>query len=210
MRNLPPARLGRRVGRRCGIWLLLGAAWLAATPALAANVQELATTVCNACHMPDGNSVVPMFPKLAGQHAEYLEKQLDDFLGGKRTNDVMAPVLGQISPGDVKGLAAYYASQKLAPGAVQDAALAEAGRKLFDDGNETSGVPACAGCHGAAGEGNPRYPRISAQHQAYTTQQMLNFKSGARTNDKGKVMRAVAERLTEAEIQAVSEYLAGL
>jgi cytochrome c553 len=199
-----------RAGRRFLACLGVGAAWMAATPALADDVATLVTTVCNACHMPDGNSVVPMFPKLAGQQAEYLEKQLADYITGKRPNDVMAPVIAQIKPGDIKGLAAFYAGQKPAPGTVNDAALAEAGRKLYEDGNEESGVPACVGCHQPAGEGNPRYPRLAGQHQAYTSLEMQDFKTGVRANDKGKVMRAVADRMTEAEIYAVAEYLAGL
>ena len=183
---------------------------MAAAPTPAEDVTTLVTTVCNACHMPDGNSVVPMFPKLAGQHAEYLEKQLADYVAGKRANDAMGPVIPQIKAADIKGIAAFYAGQKPAPGTVNDAALAEVGRKLYEDGNEESGVPACVGCHQPAGEGNPRFPRLAGQHQAYTSLEMQDFKTGLRANDKGKVMRAVADRLTETEIYAVAEYLAGL
>jgi cytochrome c553 len=183
---------------------------LLAGPAWAADAREIAASVCVACHGEDGNSAVPIFPKLAAQHPVYLEKQLNDFLSGKRKNDVMAPFLSSFSKSDVPALAAFYAAQPLAPGKVEDAALAEAGKKLYDDGNTASGIPACMGCHQPKGEGNARYPRVAGQHQAYTLQQMMDFKNGARANDRGKVMRAVAERMTEEEMKAVSEYLAGM
>lgn len=122
----------------------------------------------------------------------------------------MAPAVAAIKPGDVAGLAAYYAAQKAAPGKVEDAGLAAAGRKLYDDGNDASGIPACSGCHMEQGQGNERNPRVAGQHQAYTMQQMKDFKAGTRNNDKGRVMRVVAERMTEREMQAVAEYLAAL
>jgi len=183
---------------------------IAMAAAQAADPKELAATVCMACHGEGGNSVVPNFPKLAGQQASYIEKQLNEFLSGKRKNEVMAPFLAQFGKGDTAGLAAYYAAQKQTPGTVADPKLAAAGKKLYEDGNTESGVPACMGCHMANGEGNERYPRLAGQHQAYTQQQMADFKKGVRSNDKAKVMRAVAERMTEQEMQAVSEYIAGL
>ena len=183
--------------------LLPGSAW-------SADPKELATTVCAACHNADGNSVVPNFPKLAGQQAPYLEKQLNEFLSGKRKNEAMEPFLTQFSKGDTAGLAAYFAAQTQTPGTVNDPQLAAAGKKLYDDGNTESGVPACMGCHQPKGEGNDRYPRLAGQHQAYTQQQMADFKKSVRSNDKAKVMRAVAERMTEQEMLAVSEYIAGL
>jgi cytochrome c553 len=154
--------------------------------------------------------MVAMFPKLAGLQAEYIDKQLRDFLSGKRKNDAMTPFLANIKAGDIAGLAAYYAAQKPLPGKVEDAALAAKGKLVFDDGNTGSGVPACVGCHQPGAAGNERYPRLAGQHQAYTADQMRKFKTGARNNDRAKVMRAVAERMTEEEIVAVSEYLAGL
>ena len=185
-------------------------ALLSVSLAWAGDAKEIASTVCVACHGEGGNSVVPMFPKLAGQHPDYLAKQLNEFISGKRKNEIMAPTIAGLSKGDVPGLAAYYAAQTQAPGAVEDARLAEAGKKLYEDGNTDSGVPACMGCHQPKGEGNERFPRLAGQHQTYTQQQMADFKGGVRTNDKGKVMRAVAERMTEQEMKAVSEYIAGL
>lgn len=176
----------------------------------AADPKELAATVCIACHGPDGNSLAPTFPKIAGQQPTYIEKQLTEFLSGKRKNEVMATFLDKFSKDDVPGLAAHYAAQNPAPGTVEDAKLAAAGKKLFDEGNVESGVPACMGCHMDKGQGNERYPRLAGQHQAYTIQQIADFKSGKRANDKAKVMRSVAERMTEDEMKAVAEYIAGL
>jgi len=182
-----------------------------AAPAVLANeVAQIAAASCAACHGPDGNSVVPNFPKIAGQQEAYLLKQLAEFRTGKRKSDAMAASLESVKPADFGALAAHYAGQKQAPGKVENAALAESGRKLFKDGNEATGVPACVGCHGEDGRGNDRNPRIAGQHQAYAIKEMGDFKTGARANDKGRVMRVVAERLTEAEIKAVAEYMAGL
>lgn len=203
----PLQRAPRRLAR--AIWGTILAA-VSCSAAQAAGAEHLVKTVCVACHGEQGNSVVAAFPKLAGLQAEYLAKQLQDYLSGKRKNEAMAPALASLESKEVAELAAYYAAQKTAPGKVEDPALAAAGKKLYEDGNTETGVPACMGCHQPLGEGNARFPRLAAQHPAYTLKQMADFKSGARANDKGKVMRAVAERLTEQEMKAVSEYLAGL
>jgi cytochrome c553 len=189
---------------------LLAGSLLLAAPAAFADAKEIAETVCIACHGEGGNSVVPTFPKLAGQHPVYMEKQLLEFLDGKRKNEAMEPFLGNFTKSDVPALAAYYAAQQQTPGEVSNPELLAAGKALYEDGNVDSGVPGCMGCHQANGQGNARYPRLAGQHQAYTLQQMSDFKSGVRTNDRGKLMRAVAERMTEQEMQAVSEYIAGL
>jgi cytochrome c553 len=199
----------RRASARLAVSLTIAATALA-SPANAADAKEIAATVCLACHGEGGNSVVPMFPKLAGQQRDYLVKQLNEFISGKRKNEIMAPILATLNKSDVPDLAAYFAAQTQTPGATEDAALAEAGKKLYEDGNTDSGVPACMGCHLPDGKGNERYPRLAGQHQTYTLQQMADFKAGVRNNDKGKVMRAVAERMTEQEMKAVSEYIAGL
>lgn len=184
----------------------------ACAPVFAADAQgqAIATTVCAACHAEDGNSLVPMFPKLAGQQVKYIEKQLKEFISGKRKNDAMAPVVATLKPDDAPALASYYASQKSTPGTVQDASLLAAGKKLYADGNEDSGVPACAGCHQDKGEGDNRFPRLAGQHQDYLVNQMKNFASGERSNDQGRSMRAVAKRMTEQEMKSVAEYIAGL
>jgi cytochrome c553 len=206
MRQSPIAGWGRLARR-----LLSALAFaLVATAAAADPAAELASTVCAPCHAADGNSVIPNFPKIAGQQPSYLAKQLADIASGKRKSDAMGPTLASVKSGDFAALAAWFGAQKQSPGKVEDAALAKAGEKLFKDGNEATGVPACVGCHMAGGGGNERNPRISGQHQAYAIKEMMDFKSGARANDKGRVMRVVAERLTEAEIKAVAEYMAGL
>ncbi len=207
MRQLSASGSGRRV--RLILAAMLAAA-SAATTAVAQDAAQIASTVCAPCHSADGNSVVPNFPKLAGQQPAYLAKQLADIAAGKRKSDAMGPTLASVKPGDFAALAEWFGKQKQAPGKVEDPALAKAGEKLFKDGNDATGVPACAGCHQANGEGNDRNPRIAGQHQAYAIKEILDFKSGARANDKGRVMRVVAERLTEAEIKAVAEYMAGL
>ncbi len=196
--------------RRRAIGLLLGCALSAVSTTAAADAKQIASTVCVACHGEDGNSSVPMFPRLAGLQVQYLAKQLNDYMSGKRKNDVMTPLVATLKSGDVADLAAYFAAQKPQPGTVQDAALAAAGKVLYEDGNTTTGVPACEGCHQPNGIGNARYPRIAGQHQAYTIAEMNQFKKGARTNDRAHSMRSVAERMTEQEIAAVAEYLAGL
>lgn len=196
--------------KRCLLFAFAAAGLGLGSPVVAAEPAEIAATVCAACHGADGNSVVPMFPKLAGQQETYLAKQLTEFITGKRKNEIMEPIFANISKGDVPGLAKYFASQEQTHGTVADAALAEVGKKLYEDGNTDSGIPACMGCHQPTAMGNDRYPRLAGQHQTYTLQQMADFKSGKRNNDKGKVMRAVAERMTEQEMAAVSEYIAGL
>jgi len=184
----------------------------AAAPAFADDqrVAELTSTLCQACHGVDGNSEVGMFPKLAGQQPEYLARQLRDYVQGRRRNEVMQPLLPQIRNSDIGRLAVWYGSQTPKAGVVRDAALAEAGRRLYEDGNEDTGVPACVGCHEPAGEGNARNPRLAGQHAEYIVIEMGKFRAGERTNDRGGIMRAVAQRLSEAEIQAVAEYLTGL
>jgi len=172
--------------------------------------MQLATTVCAACHGEGGNSVIPTVPRLAGLQAAYITKQLKDYLAGKRKSDMMTPVIASVDEGDVAGLATYFAKHKPQPGQVQAPQLIALGKALFEDGNTGSGVPACVGCHQEDGAGNERYPRVAGQHQAYTIDQMMHFKNGTRTNDRIKMMRTVAERMTDEEVRAVAEYLAGL
>ena len=178
--------------------------------------QTIATQVCVACHSADGNSVAPVNPKLAGQIPEYLHKQLVNFKpqGAKkaeRDNAVMAGMVANLSPEDLKNLAAYYGGQKLKPAAAKDKALAAAGQKLWRGGNLTTGVPACAGCHGPDGAGIPaQYPRIAGQYAEYIEAQLKSFQAGQRANDPNGMMRGVATRMSEKEMKAVAEYAAGL
>jgi cytochrome c553 len=193
-----------------GAALSLGLAAAAALPCAAQDVQTLVATVCVACHAEDGNSVIPLFPKIAGLQESYLIKQLRDFKSGRRRSDVMAPVIAAIKVEDIAALAAYYSRQALRPGEAGDKTLADLGKLIFFDGNEDSGVPACVGCHQPRGTGHQIYPRIGGQQAPYVKQQLKNFASGERANDANRFMRTVAKRLSDEEIDAVSAYLAGL
>ena len=154
--------------------------------------------------------------RFAGQFPDYLHKQLVNFKpqAGKkaeRENAVMAGMVANLSPDDMKNLAAFYGSQKLKPAAAKDKALAAAGQKLWRGGNAATGVPACAGCHGPDGSGIPaQYPRIAGQYAEYIEAQLKLFQGGLRANDTNGMMRGVAARMTEKEMQAVAEYAAGL
>jgi cytochrome c553 len=198
------------------IVLFAGPAFAQKEAAKADKAQGIAQQVCAACHAADGNSTIAANPKLAGQFADYLDKQLRDFkpAAGKkpaRENPVMNGMVANLSPADMKSLAAFYAGQKLKPAVASDKDLVALGQKLWRGGNPATGVPACAGCHGPAGAGIPdQYPRLSGQHAEYLATQLKLFRDGARSNDANGVMRGVAARLTEREMRAVAEYAAGL
>jgi cytochrome c553 len=185
------------------------------SPPAAAQVEPpdaatIAANVCAACHGPDGNSLIPMFPKIAGLQPSYVVKQLRDFQAGRRRSDVMAPVLAGIKPQDFAPLAAHFAALKLQPAPVTDKKAADLGKLIYFDGNEDTGVPACVGCHQPAGAGHLIYPRIGGQQALYIKQQLKNFASGERANDPNRFMRVVAQRLSDEEMDAVAAYLSGL
>jgi cytochrome c553 len=194
----------------------LGAAQ--AQPAKKADVakgQQIASQVCAACHGADGNSPSPANPKLAGQHADYLYKQLVNFVpkqGAKeaeRANAVMAGFASQLSDDDRRNVAAFYASQPKKPAAAKSKELVELGQTIYRGGLPGKQVPSCAGCHGPAGAGIPaQYPRLSGQWADYTESQLVQFRGGQRKNSVQ--MTAIASRLSDAEIKAVSDYIAGL
>lgn len=176
-----------------------------------AKALQIATTVCVACHNADGNSVVPANPKLAGQVPEYITKQLTEFKAGVRKNPIMFGMAAALSPEDMKNLGAYFAQQKPAPGTATNKNLVAAGQKLYKGGNQASGVPACAACHGPNGAGIPaQFPRLAGQHAEYVLTQLTNFRTGERDNDAAKMMRTIASRMTDQELKAVSEYISGL
>lgn len=166
---------------------------------------------CAACHGPTGNGGGdPSWPKLAGQVPEYLVEQLKLFKTGERKNPLMSPQAAPLSEQDMRDLAAFYAAQKLEPGAAADKDLALAGQEIYRGGVREANVPACMSCHGPSGAGiPPRFPRLSSQKAAYTAQQMLDFKSGRR-QDNDNIMTRIASRMSEEQIRAVAEYLAGL
>lgn len=176
--------------------------------------QQLATQVCAACHGADGNSNVAANPKLAGQHADYLAKQLYDFKtrpNGKalRQNPVMTGFATPLTDEDIRNVSAFYATQKLKPAFATDKEAAELGQKIYRAGIADKNVPSCAACHGPAGAGIPvQFPRLSGQFGAYIEAQMHAFRSGTRGNSAQ--MSQIANRMSDAEIKAVSDYIAGL
>ncbi len=166
---------------------------------------------CAACHSVDGNSVSPIWPKLAGQHAEYIVKQLKDFKDGKRVNAQMAPMVAPLSDEDMADIAAYFAGQNIKPGSAKPE-LVESGQQIYRAGDAEAGIPACMACHGPAGAGNPgaKYPALGGQHAEYTAVQLKAFKSEERNNDENNVMRSISAPMTNTQIEAVSEYIQGL
>lgn len=199
--------------RRLTVLLALGASL--ATPLVAraetpaAKAAATAANVCGGCHGADGNSVVPTFPKLAGQQKTYLVRELKDLKSGKRVSEIMNPLLADLTEDDLTELAAYYAKQKPAPGTAGDAALIEAGKRLYANGNDKTDVPACASCHEDNGAGSGKFPRVAGQHADYTLEQFRLYASGRRTNGS-RVMQTVAKRMSEQEARAVAEYMASM
>ncbi|WP_018954683.1 c-type cytochrome [Thioalkalivibrio sulfidiphilus] len=166
---------------------------------------------CAACHGADGNSVNPEWPKLAGQGEAYLFKQLVDYKEGRRQNVLMAGQVANLSTQDMRDLAAFYASQTITPGTA-DASMVELGEQIYRGGNAATGVAACIACHGPNGQGNPAamFPKVAGQHAKYNADQLRYFRDESRANDNGRMMRNIARRMTDAEIEAVSQYMAGL
>lgn len=170
------------------------------------------TAVCGACHNPDGNSLAPNFPKLAGQGERYLTKQLHDIKDGKRTVLEMTGMLTAFSDQDLADIAAYFSSQKGSVGAA-DPALVERGRALFNGGDLSKGLPACTGCHSPNGAGLAAagFPHLGGQHAQYVTKQLTDFREGDRTNDgDATTMRTIASKLSNKDIQALASYIQGL
>lgn len=178
--------------------------------------QQLAAQTCAACHAADGNSAQAANPVLAGQHAEYTFKQLSNFKpqNGKpaeRPNAIMAGMVANLSAEDMSSLAAYFQAQKPAPRAARDADLVKLGQGIYRGGILSRNVAACSACHGPSGAGVPaQFPRIAGQFAEYTAAQLRAFRAGERVNDPNRMMRAVAERLSDREIAAVAEYISGL
>jgi cytochrome c553 len=164
---------------------------------------------CAGCHGEDGNSETPIFPKLAGQHTDYLIRQLNDFRAQKRVDPSMNAIAGALGDQDVADLAAYYASQKVQPGqAVENAA----GKRLYYLGHFATGVPACSGCHSPKGSGNAPagFPMLRGQHAAYVVKALGDFKSRERANDPREIMRAVSGKMTSEEMNAVADFISGM
>jgi len=171
--------------------------------------QEKATQVCAACHTFDGSRGTPANPILQGQHTEYLVKQLKEFKAGVRANAIMSGMAGVLSDEDMVNVAAFYASKQAKPGAAKNKDLVALGEKIYRGGIAAKQVPACAGCHSPNGAGIPaQYPRLGGQHAEYTESQLTGFRAGTRANSAQ--MTAIAARMSDKEIKAVSDYIAGL
>ncbi len=173
--------------------------------------RKIASQVCAVCHGSDGNSPLSANPNLAGQHVEYLYKQLVEFKSGARANAIMAGMVANLSDDDMRNLAAYYAAQTAKDASAKNLQLATAGEKLYRGGVPAKGIAACSACHSPDGAGIPPvYPRVSGQHSEYTMAQLRAFRSGGRNNDANSMMRMVASRLSDEEIKALAEYISGL
>jgi cytochrome c553 len=166
---------------------------------------------CAGCHGVDGNGGAdPSWPKLAGQIPEYLVAQLVAFKTGVRKNPIMNGIAAPLKVQEMRDLAAYFASQTLRPGAATNKEFVLAGKRLYRGGNAETGVPACMSCHGPSGHGiPPRFPRVTGQNAPYTERQLVDFKASRRIDNDG-IMTRVAFRMSEGEIRAASEYMAGL
>ena len=211
---------------RCTLLLAAVAGTLAAAAAFAQapagkpdleRGQKIASEVCIACHGPNGNSVVPANPSIAGQPAEYITLQLAHFKSGLRVNPIMQGMAATLQPEEMKAIGLYYSQQKPNGQAAKDATLVAAGQKLFRGGDTATGIPACSACHAPNGAGVAKnYPRLAGQHADYTYAQLKAFKAGERGADKdgkdvnGTIMVTVAARMSDAQMKAVAEYASGL
>ncbi len=197
--------------------IAVGLSLLVSLPVLAlgnAEVGQGKAAICAACHGPDGNSVVPNWPKLAGQHADYIERHVVLIKSGERAVPEMTGIVMALSDQDIADIAAYYSSQATAAG-LADEALVATGERLYRAGIAEKDVPACMSCHGPAGEGNPLagYPSLAGQHSVYSEKMLSGFRAGTMWGDddaNSKIMTDVANRLTDDEIKAVASYIQGL
>lgn len=199
-------------------FLLVGIFYLVCHPCYGyqgdAQAGKQKSQTCVACHQGDGNSVNPIWPKLAGQHAKYLEKQLKDFRQGEqgpRYEPSMYGMVAALSDEDIADLAAFYSSQKISLGAADEDKVA-LGERIYRGGNFETKVVACGACHGPQGLGNSaaNYPRLSGQHADYVVQQLKAFANGSRSNSPAAMMHTISKRMTEEEMQAVASYIQGL
>ena len=198
------------------VFFILIFSFLILNTAISATIEyktppQAVKNICVACHAIDGNSVITANPKLAGQHPEYLYKQLTNFKSGERANAVMSGMAGMLSDTDMRAVAEYFSKQTLNLGQAKKNGAGSLGEKIYRAGIQANSVPACASCHGPAGDGLPvKYPRLGGQHSEYVLNQLRQFRLGARANDEAKVMRTIAAKLTDQEMEAVADYIQGL
>lgn len=209
-------RLMRRSAPRLSLAALAVLTALAAPQIFAAGdatAGQAKSAICAACHGADGNSVVPNWPKLAGQHEQYMTRQVSLIKAGARPVPEMVGIVAGLSEQDIEDLSAYFAAQPIAAG-VADESKIILGERIFRAGNAESGVPACMACHGPAGEGNPLagYPALAGQHAVYTANMLTRFRAGENwgEGDASQVMNGSAAELTDEEIAAVASYIQGL
>jgi cytochrome c553 len=198
-------------------WVPLAFAAEAVAKADLAHAKQVVDTVCAACHGADGNSAAAANPNLAGQGAEYITRQLQQFKTGVRTNPVMSAMAAGLTPDDMVALGIYFSQQKAKGGTAKDPALAKSGQSLYRGGIAATGLPACSSCHSPNGAGIPKnYPRLAGQFADYTYAQLKAFKGGDRGADKegrdpqGRIMWAVAQKMSDEQMKAVADYTAGL
>lgn len=191
---------------------VLAASVLASGPVLAADIEagRAAANSCAACHGMDGNSANPAFPSIAGQGEKYLAKQLADYRSGARVNEIMGPQAANLSDEDIANLAAFYASQELKFTPAEESS--EGGEALYLHGQPEDGVASCAACHGPLGKGNElsAYPRLRGLTEAYVTQSLQAYRDGSRANDNQRIMRELAENMTDDQIAALARHIASL
>ena len=190
--------------------LLLGAAACAGAWAQAdeARAKKIVGGVCFVCHGAEGESSSEVFPRLAGQHWEYIAKQLDNFKSGKRKSTAMADMVAKLTPDEMEAVGKYFEKQKVETEPVKDVDLAGVGKYIYLHGNKFSGLAACASCHGADAKGTSSLPRLAGQYANYIETQLKQFHQRERTNDNA-IMHAIVSKMTPLEMAAVAEYLSG-
>lgn len=212
-KDILPFELSNRMGfsALCMLVLMMAADQSLAQGSVTAGQSKSA--ICAACHGADGNSPNPIWPSLAGQHADYLARQIEAFQGGQREDPLMTSFAAPLSAEDIADLGAFFEAQTLMPKNA-DPALVELGQRLYRGGVADRGIPACIACHGPAGKGNPLagYPSVAGQHATYIANTLAAYAAGTRRSDASSnlMMRNIAASLSEAEIQAIASYMQGL
>ena len=194
--------------------VLLLACLVSALPVMAGQAdlergRKIVSASCFLCHGMQGEAASELSPRLAGQNAVYLAKQLANFKSGERESSAMRPMVAGLSPQDMRAVALYFSRQRAEPHVPADAQLAGRGKQIYQRGGKATEVAACIGCHGERGEGSENLPRLAGQFPGYLGTQLANFGSRKRTNDNA-VMHTIAVRMTAEEIEAVAAYLGSL
>jgi cytochrome c553 len=199
----------KAVGQWCAaaVWLVAGSAW-SQVQADEARATKIVNGVCFMCHGLEGESSSEIFPRLGGQHWEYIAKQLENFKSGKRKSSAMADMVAKLKPDEMVALGKYFEKMPVSHEPVKDPELAGVGKYIFYSGNKFSGVPACAGCHGKEALGTATLPRLAGQYSYYIETQLRLFGKRERTNDNA-VMHSIVVKMTPLEMAAVAEYLSG-